>query len=85
MTKKEFLKKRIGDPIFLMCIRFSYRGVIVDVSDDGVVLKDAFVVLSTGSLNNKKAINEEILPGVNLVTLDSIEGIFPYLPFIMAK
>lgn len=84
-TKKTFLQKMIGDPVFLLCIRFSYRGTIVDVSDDAVVIKDAFVVLNTGALNSKRASNEEMLPGINLIALDSIEGIFPYLPLILNK
>ena len=83
ITKKEFLSKAIGDPVFLIGVRYSYRGTIVSVSDDAVVLKDAFAVFSTGALNNKTATNEEALPGINLIALDAIEGIFPFLPFIL--
>lgn len=82
MGQKNFLSEMIGDPVFLMCIRFSYRGTIVSVSDEGIVLKDAFVIFNTGNLSNKKAVNEEALPGLNFIASDSIEGIFPHLPLI---
>ena len=85
VSKQRFLEQRIGDPVFLMCIRYSYRGTVVDVSGDSVILKDAFAILSTGPLNGKTVSNEEALPGLNLITLDSLEGIFPYLSFIMPK
>lgn len=84
MTKKEFLLERVGEPVFVMGIRYSYRGTVVSVSEDGFVLKDAFVVLSTGSLTNKKPTNEEALPGVNFFAMDAFEAILPYLPFLFA-
>jgi len=82
VSKQMFLAEMIGDPVFIMCIRYAYRGTVVSVSSDGIILKDATVVFGSGALSNKKASNEEALPGINFIALDAIEGIFPYLPFI---
>jgi hypothetical protein len=84
MTKREFLECFIGAPVFLMCARYSYRGTVVGVSDDAVILKDAFAVFSTGTLSSSK-VTEEPIPGVSLWALDAIEHVAPFMPFLLGS
>ena len=57
------LKNLIGKKVLLLCGNYFYAGILAEVADDCVMLKNAEIVYDTGEWSSKKYALSESLPG----------------------
>lgn len=70
---EEKFSQYIGKYIAIWCIRYTYRGKIVEVRESHLVLHDAHAVEITGRSDGPRAKKEDCLPGELIINTDAIE------------
>lgn len=68
--------RRADQPVAIVCARFVYRGRVAVIGDNHVVLKDAMLVMSTGSSSSSKPAAEEPAGCEVAIMFSSIEMVF---------
>jgi hypothetical protein len=72
----EYLSKLVGQNVAIGGTRYTYRGKVVDVSDDGVVLDEVFMVEEVESSTSSEVKEEDKVPGKMFVAFGGVEKIF---------
>lgn len=72
----EFLKKLIGERVFIICVRYSYRGILAQVGDDYLVLSHSAAVEQMGSATSEKPAQEDNIGSWVMISLDAVEIVF---------
>ena len=75
MNKKEYLQSKLGEAIFLNCVRWGYRGIVEEVSNDGVLLSNPNMIFESSSYTDVKVKEEYSIPSDLFISLDAIETI----------
>ena len=75
MTKVEYLTSKIGEAVFLNCVRWGYRGIVREVSSEGVLLSHPYMIFDSDSYTGPKVKEEFEIPSDLYVSLDAIEVI----------
>ena len=71
---EEKLKAMIGDKIAFWCVRYTYRGVIAEVTDETVTLKNAYMIEVSGSAESPKPEREDKLTRPITIPFQAIEN-----------
>jgi len=58
----DMLRQKLGEPVAILCMRYWYRGFLVSVSEDLIVLSNAFAVEQTGPAANAQPQREDAIP-----------------------
>ena len=66
------LVKEIGNYVTFWCVRYTYRGRVIEVGKDYVKLDDAHAVEITGNATDKQPKNEDCIPSTLIINLDAI-------------
>jgi hypothetical protein len=69
------LKEFIGKSITVFCMNYIYAGILDDVDDVFIVLKNAAVVYVTGPFNNNHFTEAEKLPHRLYISIRSVESV----------
>lgn len=72
----EVLAQFIGQPIAMLCARFTYRGILSSVGSDHVVIAQARAVESSGASSQEQATTEDVVGGSIIITLNSVETFY---------
>jgi len=69
-------KMYIGQKVAILCGRYQYRGILVDVIADFAILANARSVEISGPSENKSPEREDLINGPMFIRIDSIEVIY---------
>jgi len=69
------LKQKLGEPVAILCMRYWYRGFVVDVDaeDNSAVLSHAYAIEQTGPASAETAMSEDRIPNDICVNISVIE------------
>jgi len=73
---KEKLSEKIGEPIAALGMRYTYRGILVEVGEDYFVLSNPYAVESAGLPTAARATTECEIPCDILLPLNIFEVFF---------
>lgn len=73
---REYLESLVGQPAAVLCARYQYRGTVSAVSDDSVVLANAFAVEVSGQSSAERAETEDEIGGSICIALGAVELIY---------
>lgn len=69
------LTEYINRPLAILCARYWYRGIVDEVGDDFLVLRDPRVVEVSGPATAEATVNEDVVPSEMLISFWAIEMI----------
>lgn len=72
-TLTDFYKSLVGQRIFVICVRYSYRGVLACAGDGFIVLSQATAVEQMGSAQSDKPEQEDPIGSWLMISTDAIE------------
>lgn len=58
----EGLEALLGEQVMLMCLNYTYAGILIGVNDHDVLLKNAHIVYETGKFADKAFKDAQKLP-----------------------
>lgn len=73
-TSQEGLETLLGERVTLFCLNYIYTGLLTEVDDRYVLLKDAAIVYETGALHEEKWTDAQSLPHDWYVVTSAIES-----------
>jgi len=68
-----YLSDLIGQPVAVLCVRYTYRGIVSSVDDKALVLTNAFAVEQSGPASGARAPQEDPIPSDICVSIGSVE------------
>lgn len=75
LDKKSYLGSKMGEAVYLFCVRLAYRGIVSEVREDGVILGSPFMIFDCDSYTTEKVKEEYPIPSDLYVMYDAIEKI----------
>lgn len=72
----EYLTKMIGQSVAISGTRYTYRGKVVDVFDDGAVLDEVFMIEEVESSTQSEVKEEDKVPGKMFIAFGGVEKIY---------
>lgn len=72
----ERLKMYEGQAIAIICVRYTYRGIVSEVRHDCVTLRNCWAVEEAGPASGQKCKAEDKIPGELDISLAAIEIFF---------
>lgn len=70
----EGLESLLGETVMVWCLNYIYRGKLIGVNTDDILLEDASVVYETGELKAPEPATQEPLPGQWYIRTSVIES-----------
>ena len=68
------LSKLLNQPVAILCARYWYRGILVQVGKDFAILDNAKAVETTGASSSVRPDQEDPIPSLWCVSLDAVEA-----------
>jgi hypothetical protein len=72
----ETFKNYLGQPCAVLCARFNYRGILVHVGSDHVVLAQARAVESSGVSSGASPSVEDVIGSSVVIMINAIELVY---------
>lgn len=72
-SRSKYLDGLVGQPVAFLCARYWYRGMLVEVGDDFVVLENARAVETTGKASDSKPNVEDPIPSQLMISMMALE------------
>ena len=72
----EIAKVYIGQKVAVLCNRYQYRGILIDVVSDYIILANARFVDISGFCKSEEADREDDIKGPVIISLKAIEIIY---------
>ena len=69
----EYFNSKKGQRVAIWCMRYTYRGIVQNVTDDCVILYDPFAVEVSGRATNSKVETEDKIPSDLVINLGAVE------------
>lgn len=66
----------IGQPVAILCARFSYRGILSKITDDSIILAQARAVESSGASSSDRPNAEDPIGSSVIISLNAVELVF---------
>jgi len=72
---QQYLASKKGQPVEILCARYSYSGIVAEVTEDYVVLTNATLVESAGPATGKAPSQEDTIPSDIMIAYGAIEHV----------
>lgn len=72
----EHMKSLEGQPVALICARYTYRGVVRRVDETAVLLSNALAVEVSGRATGERPQESDVIPSDLLIAVPAIEIVF---------
>jgi len=72
MNMKEYISSKLNEPVGIVCMRYTYRGIVTEVGDDCVILKNAYCIDQNALATDEKPRREELYPADIVIPTETI-------------